>query len=172
MKKVEAIIRPSRVDAVRTELAKRGIEGMTITELRGVGREPGHALLYRGASLVVDYLARVKVEIVVSDENARPVAFAIVDAARTGRDGDGRVCILPVDEAVRIRTAERGPAAVGRPAAQTEHSTRTGATHPAEVSSHCRALGTRPPVYAYSAPSSWQCEIRPIARFPGGTKVA
>jgi nitrogen regulatory protein P-II 1 len=172
MKKVEAIIRPSQLDAVRTAIAKLGIEGMTITEVSGVGRERGHAMLYRGTLFLVDYLARVKVEIVVSDENASPVALAILDAARTGRNGDGRVWILPVDEAVRIRTGERGPAAVGRPAAQTEHWTRTGATHPAEISAHCPALGTRPPVYTYSAPTSWQCEVRPIARFPCGTKVA
>ncbi len=112
MKKVEAIIKPFKLDDVKEALKNVGIQGVTITEVKGFGRQKGHTELYRGAEYVVDFVPKVKLEIVVSDELARPVVQAIVDAARTGRIGDGKVFVTPIEDVVRIRTGERGPDAL------------------------------------------------------------
>jgi nitrogen regulatory protein P-II 1 len=112
MKKVEAIIKPFKLDEVKEALAKQGIEGMTVTEVKGFGRQKGHTELYRGAEYVVEFLPKVKLEILVDDDRAAVVAKAIEDAARSGQIGDGKIFILPVDEALRIRTGERGASAL------------------------------------------------------------
>src|SRR5262249_33531111 len=112
MKKVEAIIKPFKLDEVKEALAKEGIEGMTVTEVKGFGRQKGHTELYRGAEYVVEFLPKVKLEILVDDNRASAVAKAIEDAARSGQIGDGKIFILPVEEALRIRTGERGSSAL------------------------------------------------------------
>ena len=112
MKKIEAIIKPFKLDEVKEALAKSGVEGMTVTEVKGFGRQKGHTELYRGAEYVVEFLPKVKLEILVADERAAAIAKAIEDAARSGQIGDGKIFILPVDEALRIRTGERGAAAL------------------------------------------------------------
>ena len=112
MKKVEAIIKPFKLDEVKEALAKEGIEGMTVTEVKGFGRQKGHTELYRGAEYVVEFLPKVKLEILVDDDRAAVVALAIEDAARSGQIGDGKIFILPVEEALRIRTGERGSSAL------------------------------------------------------------
>jgi nitrogen regulatory protein PII len=112
MKKIEAIIKPFKLDEVKEALAKVGVEGMTVTEVKGFGRQKGHTELYRGAEYVVEFLPKVKVEILVSDERAAAIAKAIEDAARSGQIGDGKIFILPVEEALRIRTGERGSSAI------------------------------------------------------------
>jgi nitrogen regulatory protein P-II 1 len=112
MKKVEAIIKPFKLDEVKEALAKEGIEGMTVTEVKGFGRQKGHTELYRGAEYVVEFLPKVKLEILVDDDRAAVVAQAIEDAARSGQIGDGKIFILPVEEALRIRTGERGSSAL------------------------------------------------------------
>jgi nitrogen regulatory protein P-II 1 len=112
MKKIEAIIKPFKLDEVKEALSKEGIQGMTISEVKGFGRQKGHTELYRGAEYVVDFLPKVKIEILVEDERAATVADAILTAARTGRIGDGKIFIMSVDEAIRIRTGERGNDAI------------------------------------------------------------
>jgi nitrogen regulatory protein P-II 1 len=112
MRKVEAIIKPFKLDEVKEALSAIGIQGMTVTEVKGFGRQKGHTELYRGAEYVVDFLPKIKLEITVSDEMADKVVEVIVEAANTGRIGDGKIFVLPLDEAVRIRTGERGPDAV------------------------------------------------------------
>jgi nitrogen regulatory protein P-II 1 len=112
MKKVEAIIKPFKLDEVKEALQAVGVQGITVTEVRGFGRQKGHTELYRGAEYVVDFLPKVKLEIVVTDEMASQVVDAIVKAAQTGRIGDGKVFVIPIDEVVRIRTGERGPDAL------------------------------------------------------------
>src|SRR5262249_57568916 len=112
MKKIEAIIKPFKLDEVKEALAKVGIEGMTVTEVKGFGRQKGHTELYRGAEYVVEFLPKVKVEILVADDRAPAIAKTIEDAARSGQIGDGKIFILPVDEALRIRTGERGASAI------------------------------------------------------------
>ena len=112
MKKIEAIIKPFKLDQVKEALAKQGVEGMTITEVKGFGRQKGHTELYRGAEYVVEFLPKVKIEILVPDERAEAVAKTIEDSARSGQIGDGKIFVLPVEEALRIRTGERGPAAI------------------------------------------------------------
>jgi len=112
MKKIEAIIKPFKLDQVKEALAKQGVEGMTITEVKGFGRQKGHTELYRGAEYVVEFLPKVKIEILVPDERAAIVAKTIEDAARSGQIGDGKIFVLPVEEALRIRTGERGSAAI------------------------------------------------------------
>ena len=112
MKKVEAIIKPFKLDEVKEALAKQGVEGMTVTEVKGFGRQKGHTELYRGAEYVVEFLPKVKLEILVDDDRAGVVAKAIEDAARSGQIGDGKIFILPVEEALRIRTGERGSSAL------------------------------------------------------------
>jgi len=112
MKKIEAIIKPFKIDEVKEALARTGIEGLTVSEVKGFGRQKGHTELYRGAEYVVDFLPKVKLEIVVDDSKAPQVVDAICNAAKTGKIGDGKIFVLPVDEAVRIRTGERGNQAI------------------------------------------------------------
>ncbi|MBI3002517.1 MAG: P-II family nitrogen regulator [Candidatus Methylomirabilales bacterium] len=112
MKKIEAIIKPFKVDEVKTALAEIGIQGLTISEVKGFGRQKGHTELYRGAEYTIDFLPKVKVEIVVPDAKCDQVVDTIQAAAKTGRIGDGKIFILPCEEAVRIRTGERGEAAI------------------------------------------------------------
>ena len=112
MKKIEAIIKPFKLDEVKEALSKAGIQGLTITEVKGFGRQKGHTELYRGAEYVVDFLPKVKIEILVDDDKAAEVADTIITAARTGRIGDGKIFILPMDDVVRIRTGERGADAI------------------------------------------------------------
>jgi nitrogen regulatory protein P-II 1 len=112
MRKIEAIIKPFKLDEVKEALHAIGIQGMTVTEVKGFGRQKGHTELYRGAEYVVDFLPKIKVEIAVKDEMVDKVVQAIVQAANTGRIGDGKIFVLPVEETIRIRTGERGPDAV------------------------------------------------------------
>ena len=112
MKKIEAIIKPFKLDDVKEALSQVGVEGLTVTEVKGFGRQKGHTELYRGAEYVVDFLPKIKLEIVVRDEIVERVIHAISDAANTGKIGDGKIFVLPLEEAIRIRTGERGPAAV------------------------------------------------------------
>ena len=112
MKKVEAIIKPFKLDDVKDRLAAVGVQGITVNEVKGFGRQKGHTELYRGAEYVVDFLPKVKLEILVDDDRAAVVAQAIEDAARSGQIGDGKIFILPVEEALRIRTGERGSSAL------------------------------------------------------------
>jgi len=112
MKKIEAIVKPFKLDEVKEALQGVGIQGMTVTEVKGFGRQKGHTELYRGAEYVVDFLPKIKVELVVSDELADKAVQAIVEAANTGRIGDGKIFVLDIEEAIRIRTGERGPDAV------------------------------------------------------------
>ncbi len=112
MKKVEAIIKPFKLDEVKEGLHKLGVQGLTVTEVKGFGRQKGHTELYRGAEYVVDFLPKIKLEVVVSDEMVDKVVGAVIEAAGTGRIGDGKIFILPLDEVIRIRTGERGPEAV------------------------------------------------------------
>jgi nitrogen regulatory protein P-II 1 len=112
MRKIEAIIKPFKLDEVKEALHAIGIQGMTVVEVKGFGRQKGHTELYRGAEYVVDFLPKIKVEIVVKDEMVDKVVQAIVQAANTGRIGDGKIFVVPIEEAIRIRTGERGPDAV------------------------------------------------------------
>jgi len=112
MKKVEAIIKPFKLDEVKEALGGIGIQGLTISEVKGFGRQKGHTELYRGAEYVVDFLPKVKLEIIVKEELVTQVVDAISKAAKTGRIGDGKIFVLPIDEVVRIRTGERGPDAI------------------------------------------------------------
>jgi len=106
MKKIEAIIKPFKLEDVKDVLAETGITGMTVTEVKGYGRQQGHSELYRGAEYVVDFLPKVKIELVVSDESVEMVVEKITEAARTGKIGDGKIFISSVEKAVRIRTGE------------------------------------------------------------------
>jgi nitrogen regulatory protein P-II 1 len=108
MKKVEAIIKPFKLDEVTDKLGRLGVRGLTMSEVRGFGRQKGHTDLYRGAEYGVDFLPKVKLEILTSDEHVGPVVHAIQSAARTRRIGDGKILVLDVDEVMRIRTSERG----------------------------------------------------------------
>jgi nitrogen regulatory protein PII len=112
MKKIEAIIKPFKLDDVRESLSEIGITGMTATEVKGFGRQKGHTELYRGAEYVVDFLPKVKVEIVVADDQVEPCIEAITDAARTGKIGDGKIFVTPVEQVVRIRTGELNEEAI------------------------------------------------------------
>ena len=112
MKKLEAIIKPFKLDEVKEALAKEGIQGMTVTEVKGFGRQKGHTELYRGAEYVVDFLPKIKIEIILEDDKAQRAASVVEGAARTGRIGDGKIFILPVDDVIRIRTGERGENAI------------------------------------------------------------
>ena len=108
MKKIEAIIKPFKLDGVKEALQEIGIQGITISEVKGVGRQKGHTELYRGAEYVVDFLPKVKLEVVIPDERASQVIEAITKSAHTGRIGDGKIFVLPVDEVIRIRTGDTG----------------------------------------------------------------
>ncbi len=112
MRKIEAIIKPFKLDEVKEALQAIGIQGMTVTEVKGFGRQKGHTELYRGAEYVVDFLPNIKVEVAVSDEMTDKTVEAIIQAANTGRIGDGKIFVLPIEEAIRIRTGERGGEAV------------------------------------------------------------
>ena len=112
MKKIEAIIKPFKLDEVKDALSRAGIEGLTVSEVKGFGRQKGHTELYRGAEYVVDFLPKVKLEVVVDDSKAVEVVETICNTARTGHIGDGKIFVLPLDEAVRIRTGERGRDAI------------------------------------------------------------
>ncbi|HSG32054.1 MAG: P-II family nitrogen regulator [Candidatus Dadabacteria bacterium] len=108
MKKIEAIIKPFKLDDVKEALKDIGIQGLTVTEVKGFGRQKGHTELYRGAEYVIDFLPKIKLEIIVSDDTVTKVVDAIVESARTGKIGDGKIFILPMEEVIRIRTGERG----------------------------------------------------------------
>ena len=112
MKMIMAIIKPFKLDDVREALAEVGVQGITVTEVKGFGRQKGHTELYRGAEYVVDFLPKIKIEILVSDQQAGLAAETIISTAKTGRIGDGKLFVLPVDDAVRIRTGERGESAL------------------------------------------------------------
>jgi nitrogen regulatory protein P-II 1 len=112
MKKVEAIIKPFKLDEVKQALTEIGVSGLTVAEVKGFGRQKGHTELYRGAEYVVDFLPKVKIEVVVDDPIAAKVVAAVERAAKTGRIGDGKVFVSTVDEVIRIRTGERGPDAL------------------------------------------------------------
>ena len=112
MKKIEAIIKPFKLDEVKEALQEVGLLGITVTEAKGFGRQKGHTELYRGAEYVVDFLPKVKIEIVLPDDLVERAVEAIQLAARTGRIGDGKIFVTPVEEAIRIRTGERGGEAI------------------------------------------------------------
>jgi nitrogen regulatory protein P-II 1 len=112
MKKVEAIIKPFKLDEVREALSEIGVTGLTVTEVKGFGRQKGHTELYRGAEYVVDFLPKVKVEVIVSDTLVERAIEAVIKAARTGKIGDGKIFVTTVEQVVRIRTGESGEAAV------------------------------------------------------------
>ena len=112
MKKIEAIIKPFKLDEVREALSEIGVSGLTVTEVKGFGRQKGHTELYRGAEYVVDFLPKVKIEIVVPDASVDTAIDAIVKAARTGKIGDGKIFVMPVEQIVRIRTGETNESAI------------------------------------------------------------
>jgi nitrogen regulatory protein P-II 1 len=112
MKQIEAIIKPFKLDEVKEALTKAGIQGMTVEEVKGFGRQKGHTELYRGAEYSVDFLPKVKIQILVSDEKAAKVVEVITETARTGKIGDGKIFVIPVEEVIRIRTGEKGPDAI------------------------------------------------------------
>jgi nitrogen regulatory protein P-II 1 len=112
MKKIEAIIKPFKLENVKDALAELSVDGMTVSEVKGFGRQKGHTEIYRGSEYTVDFLPKIKIEIVLADAQVTSVSAAIVKAARTGKIGDGKVFVSPVDEAVRIRTHEVGEKAL------------------------------------------------------------
>ncbi len=112
MKKVVAIIKPFKLDEVREGLAEAGVTGLTVTEVKGFGRQRGHTELYRGAEYVVDFLPKTKIELIIADQDAERVVEAIVKAARTGKIGDGKIFVSNVEQVIRIRTGETGEAAI------------------------------------------------------------
>ena len=112
MKKIEAIIKPFKLEEVKDALGEAGIEGMTVTEVKGFGRQKGHTEIYRGSEYTVDFLPKIKLELVVPDGQVEPAVTAIVKAAKTGKIGDGKVFVSNIEEAVRIRTGETGEQAV------------------------------------------------------------
>jgi nitrogen regulatory protein P-II 1 len=112
MKKLEAIIKPFKLEEVKDALGEVGIQGMTITEVKGFGRQKGHTEIYRGSEYTVDFLPKIKLELVVPDDRVETAVGAIVRSAKTGKIGDGKVFVQPVDEAVRIRTEEKGEGAI------------------------------------------------------------
>ena len=112
MKKIEAIIKPFKLEEVKDALAELGIEGMTVTEVKGFGRQKGHTEVYRGSEYTVDFLPKIKLEIILPAEQVASATAAISSAAKTGKIGDGKIFVLPVDEAIRIRTDEAGEQAI------------------------------------------------------------
>ena len=112
MKKIEAIIKPFKLDEVKEALNEKGIKGMTVTEVKGYGRQRGHKEIYRGAEYVVDFVPKVKLEIITDDANAEDVMDTIRQAANTGKIGDGKLFVLPVEEVIRVRTGEKGSEAI------------------------------------------------------------
>jgi nitrogen regulatory protein P-II 1 len=113
MKKIEAIIKPFKLEEVKDALAEVGIQGMTITEVEGFGRQKGHTEIYRGSEYTQNLLPKIKIEVVLPDELVEAAVDTIIKTARTGKIGDGKIFVLPVEEAIRIRTGERGARAVG-----------------------------------------------------------
>ena len=112
MKKIEAIIKPFKLDEVKEALQEVGLQGITVTEAKGFGRQKGHAELYRGAEYIVDFLPKVKIELVLEDEMVEKAVEAIRTSAQTGRIGDGKIFVIDVDQAIRIRTGDRGADAI------------------------------------------------------------
>lgn len=112
MKKIEVIIKPFKLDEVKDRLNEIGIHGLTVTEVKGFGRQKGHTELYRGAEYVVDFLPKIKLDIAVPDDRVEEVVTAVTKSAHTGRIGDGKIFVTPIEEVVRIRTGERGEAAL------------------------------------------------------------
>lgn len=112
MKQIVAIIKPFKLDEVKIALQEAGVQGLTVSEVKGFGRQKGHTELYRGAEYVVDFLPKIKLEIIVKSEEVQKVLDAIQAAAKTGRIGDGKIFVMPVEEVVRIRTGETGPGAI------------------------------------------------------------
>lgn len=112
MKKVEAIIKPFKLDEVKEALTKAGIQGMTVSEVKGFGRQKGHTELYRGAEYSVDFLPKVKIEILVPDDKAQTVIDVLTEKARTGKIGDGKISVTQIEEVIRIRTGEKGADAI------------------------------------------------------------
>ena len=112
MKKIEAVIKPFKLDEVREALSDMGVTGLTVTEVKGFGRQKGHTELYRGAEYVVDFLPKIKLEIVVADQDVEAAIEAIIKASRTGKIGDGKIFVFPVEQVVRIRTGETNESAI------------------------------------------------------------
>ncbi len=112
MKKIEAIIKPFKLDDVREALTELGVTGMTVSEVKGFGRQRGHTEVYRGAEYAVDFLPKVKIEVVLPDDQIERTVEAIIEAARSGKIGDGKIFVLPVEEVIRIRTGETGETAI------------------------------------------------------------
>jgi nitrogen regulatory protein P-II 1 len=112
MKKIEAVIRPFRIDDVREALAEIGVKGMTLTEVKGYGRQKGHTELYRGSEYQIDFLPKIKLEVIVTDALSEKVIETIMNAARTGQVGDGKIFVYPVDDVIRVRTGESGEEAL------------------------------------------------------------
>jgi nitrogen regulatory protein PII len=112
MKKIEAIIKPFRLEDVKDAISSLGVEGMTVSEVKGFGRQKGHTEIYRGSEYTVDFLPKIKIEVVLAEAQVQPVVEAIVKAAKTGKIGDGKVFVSPIENAIRIRTEETGEQAV------------------------------------------------------------
>jgi len=112
MKRIDAIIKPFALDEVKTKLAALGVKGLTVTEVKGFGRQKGHSELYRGAEYVVDFLPKVQVTILAAEDQVGAITDAIIAAAKTGKIGDGKIVVASVDDVIRIRTGERGPDAI------------------------------------------------------------
>lgn len=112
MKKIEAIIKPFKLEEVKDALGEIGVEGMTVTEVKGFGRQKGHTEIYRGSEYTVDFLPKIKIEVVLDDQQVDAAISAIIKAAKTGKIGDGKVFVSAIDEAVRIRTEEKGTSAI------------------------------------------------------------
>jgi nitrogen regulatory protein P-II 1 len=112
MKKIEAIVKPFKLDEVKENLSEIGIQGITVTEVKGFGRQKGHTELYRGAEYIVDFLPKVKIEVVTNDDMAWKVVEVIEQSARSGKIGDGKIFVMPVEEVIRIRTGQRGEEAL------------------------------------------------------------
>ncbi len=112
MKKIEAIIKPFKLDEVKEALHEVGVQGITVAEVKGFGRQKGHTELYRGAEYVVDFLPKVKLEVICEDDQTERIVEALLNSAATGRIGDGKIFVLPIEDVIRIRTKERGSAAI------------------------------------------------------------
>ena len=112
MKKIEAVIKPFKLDEVRESLSEIGVNGLTVTEVKGFGRQKGHTELYRGAEYVVDFLPKIKIELVVADDMVEPAMDAIIKAAHTGKIGDGKIFVTPIEQVIRIRTGETNESAI------------------------------------------------------------